>query len=146
MKPKGFRLKGTLNFYEYCKKFSPMWHKIHNMTPEELDNVDKKVIQELQYWYGNLFFFNPYPAQKPIVDDNNFSIYVHGNNSSGKSYCSAAVTAFNVIGWHPNFEIPKPKYGNRIIWAFSPSFDIQRTSSQVHLFSTDTPNDIGLLP
>tara|TARA_R100001015_G_C4634054_1_gene199850 strand:+ start:1726 stop:3246 length:1521 start_codon:yes stop_codon:yes gene_type:complete len=127
-------------------KMLALWHKIHNMTPEELDNVDKKIIQELQYWYGNLFFFNPYPAQKPIVDDNNFSVYVHGNNSSGKSYCSAAVTAYNVIGWHPNLEIAKPKYGNRIIWAFSPSFDIQRTSSQVHLFSTDTPNDIGLLP
>ena len=38
-------------------KMLALWHKIHNMTPEELDNVDKKVIQELQYWYGNLFFF-----------------------------------------------------------------------------------------
>jgi len=128
------------------KKMLALWHKIHNMTPEEFANFDPKVKAELQYWYGNLFFFKPYPAQKPIVDDNNFSVYVHGNNSSGKSYCSAAATAYNIIGWHPNHGIAKPKYGDRIIWAFSPSFDIQRTSSQVHLFSTDTPNDIGLLP
>tara|TARA_R100001079_G_scaffold104217_1_gene70676 strand:+ start:25 stop:1557 length:1533 start_codon:yes stop_codon:yes gene_type:complete len=128
------------------EKMLALWHKIHNMTSEEFANLDKKVKAELQYWYGNLFFFKPYPAQKPIVDDSHFSVYVHGNNSSGKSYCCAAATAYNVIGWHPNHTIEKPKYGNRIIWAFSPSFDIQRTSSQVHLFSTDTPNDIGLLP
>lgn len=128
------------------KKMLALWHKIHNMTPEEFANFDKKVKAELLYWYGSLFFFKPYPAQQPIVDDDNYSVYVHGNNSSGKSYCSAAVTAYNVIGWHPNYEMPTPKYGDRIIWAFSPSFDIQRTSSQVHLFSTDTPNSIGLLP
>ena len=128
------------------KKMLALWHKVHNMTEEEFAKFDKNIKAELLYWYGNLFFFRPYPAQKPILDDNNFSVYVHGNNSSGKSYCSAAVTAYNVIGWHPQYEIQKPKYGNRIIWAFSPSFDIQRTSSQVHLFSTDTPNDIGLLP
>ncbi len=128
------------------KKMLALWHKIHNMTPEEFENFDKNVKAELLYWYGSLFFFKPYPAQQPIVDDDNFSVYVHGNNSSGKSYCSAAVTAYNVIGWHPHHQIAKPKYGDRIIWAFSPSFDIQRTSSQVHLFSTDTPNSIGLLP
>jgi phage terminase large subunit-like protein len=128
------------------KKMLALWHKIHNMTPEEFSKIDSKVKTELKYWYGNIFFFKPYPAQKPILDDNAFSVYIHGNNSSGKSYVTAAKTAYNIIGWHPNYEVVKPKYGNRIIWAFSPSFDIQRTSSQVHLFSTDTPNDIGLLP
>lgn len=116
------------------------------MTPEEFKHFDKKIIQEIKYWYGNIFFFKPYPAQKPILDDDSFSVYIHGNNSSGKSYVAAAKTAYNIIGWNPSYEVAKPKYGDRIIWAFSPSFDIQRTSSQVHLFSTDTPNDIGLLP
>ena len=116
------------------------------MTPEEFQHFDKKIIQEIKYWYGNIFFFKPYPAQKPILDDDVFSVYIHGNNSSGKSYVAAAKTAYNIIGWHPSYTVTKPKYGDRIIWAFSPSFDIQRTSSQVHLFSTDTPNDIGLLP
>ena len=123
-----------------------LWKKIHNMTSEEFSNLDEKIIQEIKYWYGNIFFFKPYPAQKPILDDNAFSVYIHGNNSSGKSYVAAAKAAYNIIGWHPSYTVTKPKYGDRIIWAFSPSFDIQRTSSQVHLFSTDTPNDIGLLP
>jgi phage terminase large subunit-like protein len=128
------------------KKMLALWNKIHNMTQEEFAKIDPKVKSDLQYWYGNLFFFKPYPAQKPIVNDDAFSVYIHGNNSSGKSYVAAAKTAYNIIGWNPYYKIPEPKYGNRIIWAFSPSFDIQRTSSQVHLFSTDTPNDIGLLP
>ena len=128
------------------EKMLSLWKKIHNMTSEEFKHLDPKVVQELQYWYGNLFFFKPYPAQKPILDDDSFSVYIHGNNSSGKSYVAAAKTAYNIIGWNPYYDIPKPKYGDRIIWAFSPSFDIQRTSSQVHLFSTDTPNNIGLLP
>jgi len=128
------------------EKMLALWRKIHNMTSEEFQQLDKKVVEELRYWYGNIFFFKPYPAQEPILNDNCFSIYVHGNNSSGKSYACAAKTAYNVIGWNPNYEISKPKYGDRIIWAFSPSFDIQRTSSQVHLFSTDTSSDIGLLP
>ena len=123
-----------------------LWRKIHSMTAEEFQQFDKKVIEELRYWYGNIFFFKPYPAQESILNDNCFSVYVHGNNSSGKSYACAAKTAYNVIGWNPNYDIVKPKYGDRIIWAFSPSFDIQRTSSQVHLFSTDTSSDIGLLP
>ena len=116
------------------------------MTAAEFEELDSGIVQELKYWYGNIFFFKPYPAQKPILDDNAFSVYIHGNNSSGKSYVTAAKTAYNIIGWHPSYNIEKPKYGERIIWAFSPSFDIQRTSSQVHLFSTDTSNDIGLLP
>ena len=66
------------------KKMLALWHKIHNMTPEEFANFDKKVKAELLYWYGSLFFFKPYPAQQPIVDDDNYSVYVHGNNSSGK--------------------------------------------------------------
>ena len=136
----------TRDWWWKDKKTLALWHKIHNMTPGEFSKMDPKVKAELKYWYGNIFFFKAYPAQKPIVDDSAFSVYVHGNNSSGKSYCSAAATAYNIIGWHPEREISKPKYGDRIVWAFSPSFDIQRTSSQVHLFSTDTPNDIGLLP
>jgi len=128
------------------EKMLALWRKIHNMTNEEFKHLDPKVIKELQYWYGNLFFFKPYPAQKPILADDAFSVYVHGNNSSGKSYVAAAKTAYNIIGWNPSYDIGPPKYGDRIIWAFSPSFDIQRTSSQVHLFSTDTPNNIGLLP
>ena len=67
-------------------KMLALWHKIHNMTPEEFANVDPKVKAEIKYWYGNIFFFKPYPAQKPILDDNAFSVYIHGNNSSGKSY------------------------------------------------------------
>ena len=136
----------TRDWWWKDKKTLALWHKIHNMTEEELTKLDPKVKAELKYWYGNIFFFKPYPAQDPIINDSAYSVYVHGNNSSGKSYCSAAATAYNIIGWHPNREIKKPKYGDRIVWAFSPSFDIQRTSSQVHLFSTDSPNDIGLLP
>lgn len=86
------------------KKMLALWNKIHNMTQEEFAKIDPKVKSDLQYWYGNLFFFKPYPAQKPIVNDDAFSVYIHGNNSSGKSYVAAAKTAYNIIGWNPYYK------------------------------------------
>lgn len=132
-------------FWEDQKELA-LWRKIQDMTPEEFNKLEPYIKQRLKQQYGNIYFFKPYPAQEPILKDESGAIYVHGNNSSGKSYCCAAKTAYHVIGWSPYFTVPQVKYGYRTIWAFSPTMDIQRTSSQVHLFSTDNPNDIGLLP
>lgn len=129
------------------KRELALWHKLNKLTPEERQSKKYAEICKLKIeQYGNIYFFQPYPKQEPVHKDTNPLIFIHGNNSSGKSYCAAAYTSYEVIGWSPYRQVPPPKYGRKIIWAFSPTFDIQRTSSQVHLFSTDSPNDIGLLP
>lgn len=124
-----------------------LWKKLNSLTPEERQSPKyREICQEKVNLYGNIYFFKPFPAQLPVHKDINSLIFIHGNNSSGKSYCAAAYTAYEVIGWSPYRPVKPAKYGQKRIWAFSPSFDIQRSSSQVHLFSTDSPNDIGLLP
>ncbi len=123
-------------------------HQFLNKLTTEERNSPKyyNVCQAMLKRYGAIYFFQPYPAQEPILKDESENIYIHGNNSSGKSYVAAAATAYQFVGWSPYYDIPAPKYGDRLIWAFSPTFDLQRTSSQVHLFATDSPGSIGLLP
>lgn len=124
-----------------------LWKKLNSLSPEERNSPRyKEVCQAMVRRYGNIYFFKPYPAQLAPHCDSNDIIFLHGNNSAGKSFCAASYTAYEVVGWSPYREVKPAKYGKKIIWAFSPTFDIQRSSSQVHLFSTDSPNDIGLLP
>lgn len=124
-----------------------LWKYLNSLTIAERNHPDNKSTCDLMLErYGGIYFFKPFPAQLPILQDETQSIFVHGNNSSGKSYAVAACTSYYVVGHSPYYNIPKPKYGDRIIWAFSPVFDIQRSSSQVHLFATDSPGSIGLLP
>jgi phage terminase large subunit-like protein len=124
-----------------------LWYKLNSLSSAERSSDKyKDICTEMERRYGKIYFFQPYPAQLPIFKDTNTSVFIHGNNGSGKSYAAAAVTAYEAIGWSPYKTVQPAKYGTKIVWAFSPSFNIQRTSSQVHLFSTDNPNNIGLLP
>lgn len=129
------------------KKELALWKKLNSLTTKERQSSKyKDICLEKARQYGGIYFFKPYPEQVPILEDEAIVLIIHGNNSSGKSYVACAKVAYHVMGWSPYFTVPKPKYGNKLIWIFTPNYDIQRASSQVHLFSTDNPNSIGLLP
>jgi phage terminase large subunit-like protein len=125
-----------------------LYKKFQEMPEEEFTRVEQSVKDRLVYKYGNQYFYKPSFGQQPILESNATDRFVHGNNSSGKSYTAAKATSEQVTGFSPSIEVPRPKYGDRIVWVFSPTYNTQRTSSQVHLFSLgeDVKNDIGLLP
>ena len=123
-----------------------LWEKFHKMTPQELAKVDDNIKHALTQKYGNIYWFRPSPGQKPFLESGLVEKFLHGNNSSGKSYTAAADLSYEAIGWSPYRDILPSKYSEKRLWAFSKTFDLQRSSSQVHLFSTDSPNDVGLLP
>lgn len=120
-----------------------LWEKLNSMPKEK---IDERVKRRLTEKYGNIYWYSAFPAFQPFHRSEAISRLIHGNNSSGKSYACAAETAYEIVGWSPYRDVKDAKYGDKIIWCFSPSFDVQRSSSQVHLFSTDSANDIGLLP
>jgi phage terminase large subunit-like protein len=129
------------------KKEYALWKKLNSLSLEARESKKYKEICKLMIErYGNIYFYKPYPKQEAVHRDTSRYIFVHGDNSSGKSYCVASEIAYEVVGWSPYKEIRKPKYGHKLIWIFTPTFAIQKASSQVHLFSTDSEVDIGLLP
>lgn len=124
-----------------------LWEQLNSMPKEQFDNhVPERLKQQLIHRYGNIYFYKPSDGQLPFLKSEATDRLLHGNNGSGKSYTAGADCSYEVIGWSPYREVKPAKYGDKIIWAFSPTFDIQRTSSQAILFSTDRPNSIGLLP
>lgn len=124
-----------------------LWEQLNSLTPQEFDReVSPRLRDSLIYKYGNIYFFKPSDGQRPFLESNKLERYVHGNNGSGKSYLCGADLAYEVSGKSPYRDVNPAKYGDKLIWAFSPTFDIQRSSSQAILFSTDRPNSIGLLP
>ena len=121
-----------------------LWEKLNGMN---YDTIDEHIKQQLIYKYGRVYFFKPHPQQKPVLECTSTEKFVQGQNSSGKSYgCGAADTAYEVIRWSPYREVPKAKYNPKIIWVFSPTFDLQKASALVHLFNNGNPDNIGLLP
>lgn len=127
-----------------------LWEKMQ----EKVSLVDNRLVidvkdsirQKLTEKYGNIYWYRPSTKIVSMHQSDALERYVHGNNSSGKSYASAAEFCYEVIGWSPYRDIKPAKYGHKLLWAFSPTYDVQRSSSQVHLFSTNSVNDIGLLP
>lgn len=120
-----------------------LWKKLRSMPESEINpKIKKKMTQR----YGQIYWYQPFKALLPFHRDTHLEKIIHGNNSSGKSYGAAAETSFEVMGFSPYREMPKTKYAPKRIWVFSPDYQIQRSSSQSHLFAIDSSLTIGLLP
>lgn len=98
--------------------------------------------------YGNIYFYKPNPKVIPFHQDQSPNRNIHGNNGSGKSYAAGADACYIVTGRSPYREIKPPPFGSRVIWIVTTSFKIQKSSSQLILFSDveSAVRDIGLLP
>lgn len=134
----------TFKWWYESEKDLALWEKLNKQGKED---TDPRLVDMITEKYGQIYWFKPHEQQLPFLKSNATERYGHGNNSSGKSYgCGAADLAYEVIGWSPYREVKPPKYGQKLCWVFSPNFETQKSSSQIHLFSLDVATDIGLLP
>lgn len=127
-----------------------VWKHLNALSPQQRkENKYADLCREVVQRYGNIYFYRPIPKLLPFHQDENPSVFIHGNNGSGKTYAAVAErVCYPTVGWSPYREIKPPPFGGRTIWIVTTSFKIQKASSQLILFSDlDAPErDIGLFP
>jgi len=132
------------------KREMKIWNKLNSIPPEKrstskyTDLIDEKI-----RLYGNIYFFKPLSQCEAFMSDESLIKVLHGNNGSGKSYQAGADFCYEFMGWSPYREVRPIQFGQKVMWAFSPTQKTQRESSQVVLFAIGdkaTQRDIGLLP
>lgn len=138
------KTSGTFYWWFQDRNEFKLWERLNSMTDNELEQ-EKDIVEAVLSKYGSIYFFNPFEAQKPMLQSDSRIIIVHGDNNSGKSYGVAAKFAYEFMGWSPFYGVKRPKYGQKTLWSFSPNYKTQVTSAQEHLFSKGE-GSIGLLP
>lgn len=136
--------KGRFYWWYQDKNEFRLWERLNSMNQKELEK-EHELVDLVKKKYGNIYFFNPFKAQRPMLESDAKIIVVHGDNNSGKSYGVAAKFAYEFIGWSPFFAVKRPKYGQKTLWSFSPNYKTQVTSAQEHLFAKGA-DSLGLLP
>lgn len=125
-----------------------LWTFLNALPKSERESKYKEVCEEKIQRFGNIYFYKPIPKIVPYHEDTNPTRLIYGDNGSGKSYAACADDAYEFIGWSPFRDIPRPDFGTKLIWVVTTDYKIQKSSSQLLLFSNvDSPvRDVGLLP